>query len=135
MRFEGRIEGVRRKKVQLRNLKRAERDEIAKAVKRSTVEVKRVAKVLAPNVTGETRDRIEHEIREGGMTGIVFVEVEDRKDKDKVYSIHWGRKKGVRGTTDPKPYMHRAGVYIAKKHRGRVRRALNKAVKKVMGNG
>tara|TARA_R110002073_G_scaffold66561_2_gene166150 strand:- start:539 stop:943 length:405 start_codon:yes stop_codon:yes gene_type:complete len=134
MRFVGQIQGSRRIRQQLRRLKVEEQTEIAAAIKKSTDETRRVAKVLAPELTGETRDFIKSKIYNGGMKGVVYAG-ETRPEKDKAYAVEFGRKPGVHGSTDPQSYIRRAQSYIAKKHKGRMRRAMNKAIKRAMGNG
>ncbi len=134
MRFDGTIQGIEKRRKKLRDLKRNERIEVAKAVQKSTVETKRVAKMLAPVKSGETRDLIEHEMKEDGMVGIVYAG-ETREEKDKAYAVEFGRGPGPHGSTDPQPYIRRAQAYIAKKHKARVRRAMKKAINRSMGNG
>lgn len=126
-----RVDGVKRVQRKLKDLPKAERKYVSKAVKRSTDEGERVSTSLAPDVTHETKGNIYSEIRDEGMTGIVFAIRNDapQEDKDRAYSIEHGRKKGIRGTTFGYHHMHRTRQYLGKKHRDRLKRAIRKAVK------
>lgn len=132
-----RIEGHKRAARKLRDLPEAARANIAKAVRLSTEEGARVARTLAPNVTGATRAQIETEFREGGMVGevVVISSDADRAEKDKAYSIEHGRKAGNRGTTAGFHFVHVTRQFLGKKHRARIKRALAKAVKEVSRGG
>lgn len=122
---------------QLKKLPDAQRAHIQKAIVTSTEEGARVAKTLAPNVTGDTRDEISTEYSEGGMVGTVVVIASDasREDKDRAYSIEHGRKKGARGKTQGSHHVHRTRQYLGKKWQGRIRRAVRKAAKEVARGG
>ncbi|QBR35406.1 hypothetical protein ETW23_03880 [Leisingera sp. NJS201] len=121
----------------LKQLPGAQRKHITSAIQKSTEEGARVARVLAPEVTGETRDGITTEYRDDGMTGEVVVIASDapREEKDRAYSIEHGRKKGGRGTTEGFHHVHRTRQFLGKKHRNRIKRAVKKAAKEVAGNG
>ncbi|MDE4059769.1 hypothetical protein [Phaeobacter gallaeciensis] len=122
---------------QLGALPEVTRGHVVKAISRSTEEGARVARTLAPDATGETREGITTEYRDGGMTGEVVVVSSDapRSEKDKRYSIEHGRKRGSRGTTQGYHFVHRTKQYLGKKNRARIKRAINKAVKEVAGRG
>lgn len=132
-----RIEGADRLARKLGQLPAATRANVAKAVAKSTEEGARVARTLAPDTTGRTRAGITAEIRDGGMTGEVVVIASDasRAEKDRAYSIEHGRKRGNRGTTAGYHFVRRTRSYLGKKWRGRIKRAINKAVKEVAGRG
>jgi hypothetical protein len=122
---------------QLRALPEVQRKHVAKAIRLNTEEGARVARTLAPNVTGQTRDSITAKISADGMRGEVVVIPSDapRKNKDRAYSIEYGRKAGKRGQTVGYNYVWRTRQYLSKKFRGRIRRAVNKAAKEVAGRG
>lgn len=122
---------------QLKKLPDVQRGYVQKAIATSTEEGARVAKTLAPNVTGETRDEITTEYSEGGMVGTVVVIASDapREEKDRAYSIEHGRKNGDRGTTAGSHHVHRTRQYLGKKHRARIKRAVNKAAREVTNGG
>ena len=92
-----------------------------------------MARTLAPDTTGETRDAITTVYREGGMVAEIVVIDSDapQVDKNRAYSIEHGRKKGDRGTTEGYHHVHRTRQYLGKRFKGRIRRAINKAAKEV----
>ncbi|MBY6138529.1 hypothetical protein KUV26_03695 [Leisingera daeponensis] len=122
---------------QLEKLPDAQRKHVTGAIQKSTEEGARVARVLAPDVTGETREQITTQYHDGGMVGEVVVIASDapRAEKDRAYSIEHGRKRGDRGTTEGSHHVHRTRQYLGKKHRNRIKRAVKKAAKEVAGNG
>lgn len=121
----------------LRALPMAIRADVAKAIEAGTEEGARIARTLAPNQTGRTRAEIHTEYRDGGMVGEVVVidSGAPRAEKDRAYSIEHGRKAGAHGTTEGYHFVKMTRAYMAKKNRARVKRAINKAVKRVSGNG
>lgn len=122
---------------QMKQLPEVQRKHIRGAVQKGTEEAARVARVLAPDVTGETREQITTEYHDDGMVGEVVVIASDapRAEKDKAYSIEHGRKKGDRGTTEGSHHVQRTRQFAGKKHRNRIKRAVNRAAKEVAGNG
>lgn len=117
----------------MKSLPEVSRAHIVKAIRLNTEEGARVARTLAPDVTGETVANITTEYSKGGMKGTVVVIASNasRADKDRAYSIEHGRKRGERGTTEGAHYVWTTRQYLAKKFKGRIRRAINKAVKEV----
>lgn len=122
---------------QLSRLPDVQKGHIRRAIATSTEEGARVAKTLAPNVTGETCDEITTEYSQGGMVGTVVVIASDasRAEKDRAYSIEHGRKEGDRGTTQGSHHVYRTRQYLGKKHKRRISRAVRKAAKEVAGGG
>ncbi|MFG6550298.1 hypothetical protein ACGYLV_14655 [Sulfitobacter sp. M21595] len=118
---------------QLKALPENARSHLATAMRRNIEEGEKIANVLAPDVTHETRGNIYSELKDDGLTGIVYAIPSDapQEDKDRAYSIEHGRKKGNRGTTEGHKYMWQTRQYLQKKFRGRMRRAVKKAVKEV----
>lgn len=116
---------------QLGKLPDAQRAEMVKVIAKNTHEAAQVTRTLAPSQSGKTRDDIAVTFRDGGLTGEVVVIASDasKADKDRAYSIEHGRKKGDRGSTEGYHHVYQARKYLGKKFAGRVRRALNKAVK------
>lgn len=129
-----RLEGHKKLIRQMGQLPDAQRAHLRGSVYRNTEEGARVAKTLAPDVTGETRDNITTEYRDDGMTGEVVIIDSDapRDEKDRSYSIEHGRKAGDRGTTEGYHFVWQTRKYLGKKWRARARRALNKAVREVI---
>lgn len=115
----------------LQALKGKARGHVTRAIARNTREGARVAKVLAPNVTGETREGITTRFTDEGMTGIV--EVIDpkapRAEKDRAYSIEHGRKEGDHGTTEGYEFVRRTRQFLGTKHKRSIKAAINRAAK------
>jgi len=132
-----RVEGGKKLRRQLSSLKGDARKHIVKAIAAGTNEGVRVARVLAPEKTGRTKQEIHAEFRDDGMTGIVEVidPGADRADKDRAYSIEHGRKAGDHGTTPGSHHVHRTREYLAKKNKNRVKRAMRMAIKEAAGRG
>lgn len=138
-----RVEGGDKLVRQLRALPEASQVEIRRAVKRSVQEGERVANTLAPDRTHETRGNIYSEVSESGYLGrVVGIDpAAPREDKDRAYSVEFGRKRSVgrdgkkRGTTAGYRFMSRTRTYLAKRWKGRVRRAIRKAAKEAARNG
>lgn len=118
---------------QMGRLPEAERAAIRKVIAKSTHEAAQVARTLAPDQSGETREKITTVFRDGGLTGEVVVIASDapKAEKDRAYSIEHGRKAGKRGVTEGYHHVYQTRKYLGKKFAGRVRRALNKAVRKL----
>ncbi|MCG7626051.1 hypothetical protein [Epibacterium sp. Ofav1-8] len=131
------VEGHKKLIRKLSALPDAQRGHVRKAIATSTEEGARVARVLAPNTTGETRDEITTEYHDNGMMGEVVVIASDapQADKDRAYSIEHGRKKGDRGTTEGSHHVQRTRQYLGKKFRNRISRAVRKAAKEVASRG
>ncbi|MDJ0631099.1 MAG: hypothetical protein QNJ44_22770 [Rhodobacter sp.] len=129
--------GAAKLRRQLRALDPALRKHMPPAIRRGTEEGVRVAKILAPDVTGETKGKIRSEYKDEGMTGVVVAIESDatRAEKDKAYSIEHGRKKGQHGTTEGYHHLHQTRRYLAKKNKNRMRRATNKAVREAARRG
>lgn len=131
------LRGANRLRRQLRHLQGGARDHVVRAIRRGTQEGARVARVLAPEDTGETRRGISTRYEDDGMRGIVEAAPRPatRAEKDRVYSIEHGRKRGDHGTTEGSHHMYRAKIYIAKKNKDRVKRAIRKAVREAARRG
>lgn len=122
---------------QMRSLPKEARAAIGKAIRTSTEEGARVARTLAPVRSGETRDGITTEFSADGLLGVVVVIDSDapRAKKDRAYSIEHGRQAGDRGTTVAAKFVRTTKQYLQKKHRARIKRAINKAAREAVGNG
>lgn len=113
------------------------KDEIGKAVEKGVDEGVRVARILAPVDSGQTRDDIVKVMSQDRMRGEVQAIDPDatRPEKDRAYSIEHGRKRGNHGTTEGSHHMQQTRQFMAKRARGRIRRAVNKAAKELAGRG
>lgn len=118
---------------QMRKLPDVARGHLVKAVRLNTEEGARVARTLSYYATGETADKITTEYTNGGLTGTVVVIASgaSRAEKDEAYSIEYGRKRGDRGTTEGGHAIWRTRQFLEKKFKGRIKRAMRKAVKEV----
>lgn len=127
------ILGAKKAAQKLRALPDKQRDHVVRAIRRNAEQGAKVARTLAPNVTGETRARITTAYYDEGMVGEVVAIDSDapRPEKDKVYSIHYGRKRGERGTTTGYLYMTRTRQYLGKRFRNSIKRAVKKAAREV----
>lgn len=132
-----RLEGAARLKRKLKKLPANVRAEVRPVVARQTQQGARVARILAPDLSGETRQKITPRFADEGMVGIV--EAIDpqapRAEKDRQYAIEHGRKKGQRGTTEGKKFMRQTRSYMAKKANAAIKRAISKAIKKAAQHG
>ena len=131
------VDGGNRLIRKLRELPKAQREHVAKAIERNTRQGVRVAKVLAPVKSGKTKSLIEARFADEGMTGIVEVvdPAAPRPLKDRQYSIEHGRKGGEHGTTEGAHFVRTTRQYLGKKHKASIARAVKKAAKEVAGNG
>jgi hypothetical protein len=132
-----RLADGRKLRGQLKSLKGTSRKHVVDAIEKSTLEGVRVAKVLAPDETGETKSDIHAEFKEQGMVGeVVAIESSaPRSEKDRAYSVEHGRKKGNSGTTAGSHHIWRTRQYLGKKLKNRIGRAIRKAAKEVATNG
>ena len=131
-----RLEGDKKLIRQLSQLPEASRKHVAAAMRRNVGEGEKIANILAPDATFETRGNIHSEIRDDGMTGEILAIRSDapQKDKDRAYSVEHGRKRGGtpnRGTTEGYKFMWTTRQYLGKKFKGRMVRAIRKAAKEV----
>lgn len=131
------IEGHKSLIKKLGRLPEVQRAKIAKVIAATTEEGARVSRALAPELSGKTRADITTKYSPDGMSG--QIEAIDpgapRAEKDRAYSIHYGRKKGDRGTTEGALYMTRTRQYLGPKFRRRISAAVRRAAKEVAGNG
>jgi len=127
------ITGAKKLARQLGDLPDASRAHIQKAIRLNVEEGARVARTLAPVLSGETRDQITTEFALDGMSGTVLIIDNDaaQADKDRAYAIEHGRKAGDRGTTQGAHYAWRTRAYLAKKFKNRIARAIRRAAREV----
>lgn len=135
----------------LKDIPRKQRKYIFDAIRKSTNEGVRLAKTLAPRDTGDLINGIHRKIELTRATrtegGAIVASVEaappDAQSQIKALSVEFGRKytrtrryprrtgKKFSGTTEANPFMRRTQSIIGPKHKGRIRRAMNKAAKEV----
>lgn len=128
-----RVTGAKKLTRQLSSLPAVQRRHVAAAVRKSVEEGVRVARSLAPDVTGETRAEIKAEFSADGMSGVIVVIDTDAgaEEKAAAYSKEHGRKRGERGSTAGFHYVYRTRQYLAKRWKSRLKRAVKKAAKEV----
>lgn len=128
-----RIDGAGKLIRQLRALPKAQRREIEKVMRRTVDSGVRMAETLAPDVTHETKGNIYGTFDPVKLEGAVIGIRSDapRPDKDRAYSIEHGRPPGPRGRMRGFRFMARTRRFLAKSFGRRMRRAINKAARKV----
>ena len=135
----------------LRDIPIKQRKYIFDAIRKSTNEGLRLAKTLAPRDTGDLINGIHRKIlidrgsRTRGFNIMASVEAAppDAESQIKALSIEFGRKytrtrryprrtgRKFSGFTEANPFTRRTQSIIGPKHKGRIRRAMNKAAKEV----
>ena len=129
-----------------KQLPKKQRQGIFAAVRKSVLEGVRLAKTMAPTDDGDLMAGIHPKFEAGPnrFTGSVEAAPADPDSQIKALSVEFGRQykrgnkrqpvsggKKFTGTTQPNPFIRRTKAIIARKHKARVRRAMNKAVKEV----
>jgi hypothetical protein len=116
---------------QLGQLPLAARQNIVKGVKRNTEATARVARTLAPNVTGRTKDDIFtiYDVTKDGVSGSVEAAQPTKEAQKRARAIEFGRTNGEHGTTPPQPYIRPASAYMRKRYTAAMRRLVKKAAK------
>ena len=121
----------------MRDLPIEQRKHIGDAIKKSTAEGLRWMRTLAPSDTGELKAGMhsKYQADSDGVIASVEAARDDKASQIKAMSIEGGRKyrDGVntayRGTTDGYHFVSRTRSLLAKKHAGRINRAIKKATK------
>ncbi len=103
------------------------RAELKKAITASIAEGVETARLLAPVDTGELREGIKGHVTVDG-SGNIHGEVTSWDAK--AWVSEFGRKRGDKGKTDPRPAIQNTQALLQKKHPARLRGAINRSVKK-----
>lgn len=121
----------------LRKLPKAQRRHVADAVKKSADEGARVARVLVPiGETGGLSESIVVEVFDGGMRAEVVAGGDTKRGRIQANTIEGGRDPNTRGGfAAAQPFIGPARSYLAKKFKGRISRAINKAAREVANGG
>ena len=128
-----------------RELPRKQRKYIGDAIRTSALEGVRWARAMAPEDTGALKAGIHAKFEFGKdlLKASVEAAPDDGPSQAKALSIEFGRRytrkrrspgrNGLlnRGTTEPVPFMRRTQKLLGQKHKGRVNRAIKKAVKEL----
>lgn len=117
---------------QLKSLPQKQRVYVVKALSKSADEGVKVARTLVPVDQGDLKSGIHKKSQDEGMTVSVEAAPATKEAQIKAKAVEFGRKKGARGTTQPNPYMRRTQAYLAKRVKGRIKRAIRKAAKEVV---
>lgn len=130
----------------LKDLPRAQRKHIGDTLRKSVFEGVRLAKVLAPDGNGDLKSGIhaKFERSKTSFRGSIEAAPSDRESQIKALSVEFGRtgsggsrqirdanNPSDKGKTDPNPFIRRTQDILGKKMKGRINRAINKAVKEV----
>lgn len=128
-----------------RDLPRKQRKYIGDAIRTSALEGVRWARAMAPEDTGALKAGIHAKFEFGKdlLKASVEAAPDDGPSQAKALSIEFGRRytrkrrspgrNGLlnRGTTEPVPFIRRTQKLLGQKHKGRVNRAIKKAVKEL----
>lgn len=127
------IAGMKRLKRTLRQAPARVQEEARKAVIKSTEEGVRIAQTLAPEVTGKTRSDIHAKYSADGLVGSVEAAEPTKEAQIRAKAIEFGREKGNRGTTTPRPFIEPTALYLGARHKRRVAGGIRKGVKAAAG--
>jgi len=131
-----------------KQLPRKQRKYLADMVRKSTNEGVRIARAMAPRDTGELARGIHasFEMKQNAFVGSVEAAPSERDAQVKAMSVEFGRtyssgkkrqpsSRNFRNTgkTEGVPFIQRTQEIVGKKHKARVRRAMNKSAKEVWG--
>lgn len=126
-----RVTGSKKLQRQLRDLPDEIHAEIEKTIRRNTEAGARMARQLVPVESGELKGWIYTKYdTEDGFRGSVEAAPATAEAQKKARAVEFGRKKGNRGTTSPAPYMRIMQRHLAKRFRGSIKAAVNKAAKR-----
>jgi hypothetical protein len=128
-----------------RDLPRKQRKYIGDAIRTSALEGVRWARAMAPSDTGALKAGIHAKFEFGKdlLKASVEAAPDDGPSQAKALSVEFGRRytrkrrapgrNGLlnRGTTEGVPFMQRTQKLLGQKHKGRVNRAIKKAVKEL----
>ena len=130
------ITGHKKLARQLRSMPDASRKHVTQMLAKSGQEAVRVAKVLVPEDTGDLESSIRYETHDQGMTVEVIAGHDDRESQIQARTVEGGRSPGSStGGMAAQPFMNPTKKYLAKRHRARVKRAINKAAKEAVSRG
>ena len=127
------ITGMKQLKRTMKAMPREVKNEVRLAVGKNLTEGVKIAKVLAPDVTGETKAGIFAKFDIDGLGGSIEAAQDDKASQIEVKAKEFGRKNGDRGTTTPQPFIRPTQEYLGKRFRGRIARAINKGMKAASG--
>lgn len=127
-----RLENDQRLIAKLMKLPVKEQARIARAIRTNTEKTAKIARALAPVREGYTKGDIHTKYEPSGMRASVEAARPTKDEQIRAGAIEFGRKKGIRGTTHPQPYIRPAQGYMGRRFARSIRRALKKAVSESM---
>jgi hypothetical protein len=116
---------------QMKDLPDATRKNIAKALDKSGQEGVRVAKALAPVRLGGLVGSITYRLEDQGTKMVLDAGEDTKRGKIKALTVEGGRDDGPNGKMAAQPYFKPTRLYLGKKHKARIQRAIRAAAKEV----
>lgn len=114
----------------------AQRRHIRDAQEKNGAEGVRIAKTLVPRESGGLADTIEYKTSDGGMVVVIEAGGNTKRGNIQANTVEGGRDPAAQGgAMAAQPFIRPTRSYLAKKFKGRIKRAINKAAKEVAGNG
>lgn len=132
-----------------KQLPRKQRKYLGDMVRKSTLEGVRLARTMAPKDTGDLARGVhaKFQVEANAFVGSIEAAPDRRDPQVKALSVEFGRtyssgKKRQQashiykqtGTTEGVPFIRRTQQIVGKKHKARIKRAMNKAAKEVWGS-
>ena len=114
---------------QLRKMPVKAQHRVAGTIRRQTEKTAAIARAFAPEFEGYTKGDIYTRFSFDGLTGWVEATDDSRESQIRAMAIEFGRKKGIRGTTYPQPYIRPAVKFMGPKFRKAIRAAIKRAMK------
>lgn len=131
------IEGADRLARKLKRLPDKQRAAIAAVIVKSAEEAERTAGILVPiGETGDLAETIHTEYSADGLSAELVAGDDTKTGQIKARAVEGGRAAGSKtGAMDARPYIGPTRALLAKKFKGRLKRAMNKAAKEVANGG
>ena len=126
------VVGAKRLARKLRRLPDEVEADVAKMVKKSGNELATIARQLVPVATGDLKSTIKVTIEDRGMAARVTAGSDEKRSIIQARTVEGGRDPAsVSGGMAAQPFLNPAATYLSKRIKGRLKRAVNKAAKRV----
>ncbi len=126
------VVGAKRLARKLRRLPDEVEADVAKMVKKSGNELATIARQLVPVDTGDLKSTIKVTIEDRGMAARVTAGSDEKRSIIQARTVEGGRDPAsVSGGMAAQPFLNPAATYLSKRIKGRLKRAVNKAAKRV----
>jgi hypothetical protein len=120
----------------LRDLPRAQRDNIRAVQAKNGAEGVRVAKTLVAKATGGQASTIKFELSDDGMVCEIVAGGDTKRGRIQANTLEGGRDANAQGgAMAAQPFIGPTRSYLAKKFKGRIQRAIRAAIKEVGARG